>query len=78
MSVQDRVLETIGVSVGIDDRLELLGVLLGGFVAVAGLATIVGMTWVHKNSLTVAGVQILGSLLTVAIGLGLIWLVRTG
>lgn len=64
--------------VTVDDRLELLGLAVGGFLVLAGLATVAGTPWTHKATVAAAVVQVLGALGTAAIGAGLIWLTRTG
>ena len=59
------------------DKLDALGVLVGAFVALAGLGTLVGMAWQYTNSAVTMGFQILGALATVALGVGLAWLTHT-
>ncbi|MFB6147231.1 MAG: hypothetical protein ABEJ08_06035 [Halobacteriaceae archaeon] len=58
------------------DRLEVLGIAVGAFLALAGLGTLVGMPWQYANSTVVTVGQALGAALTVLLGAGLIWLVR--
>ena len=60
-----------------EDALEPLGILAGGFVALVGLATLVGMPWRYYNNLGAAVGQIIGALLVVAVGLGLVWVAQT-
>lgn len=59
------------------DRLEPLGVAAGAFLVVMSLLTVVGMPWTTNGSIAVSILQLLGILGTVAIGVGLVWLVRT-
>ncbi|MFC7044342.1 hypothetical protein ACFQH6_01995 [Halobacteriaceae archaeon GCM10025711] len=61
-----------------DDRLGLLGTLAGAFLVLAGLGTLVGMPWQYSGGgAGVAVGQILGAIATVAVGAGLVWLVRS-
>lgn len=59
------------------DRLELLGVLVGAFLVLAGLGTVVGQPWATAGSTVVAVLRILGALMAIAIGAGLVWTTRT-
>jgi hypothetical protein len=59
------------------DRLELLGLVTGAFLVLAGLGTVAGTPWTHKASIAASVIQVLGALGTAGIGAGLIWLVRT-
>ena len=82
MSIQDRVRETFGEGTSknwltIQDRLELFGVLAGAFVVLVGLGTLVGMPWTQYDSLAITIGRIIGTLGTIAVGLGIIWLVKT-
>ena len=58
-----------------DDRLSVIGTGLGAYLALAGLATLVGMPWQYGNSTAAAAGQIVGSLGLVALGIGLALLV---
>jgi hypothetical protein len=60
-----------------DDRLEPLGVLVGAFLVLFGLGTLVGQPWATKTSMLVFLVQLVGVGLLMAIGVGLVWLVRS-
>lgn len=60
-----------------DDSLDAYGVLVGAFVALVGVGTLVGMPWQYANSTAVTVLQILGALATVGIGVGLAWLAHT-
>ncbi len=82
MSIQDRVRETFAGGdaeslLQVDDRLELLGVAAGLFVVLVGLGTLVGMPWAHYDSLAITLGRIVGTLGTIAVGLGIVWLTRT-
>lgn len=57
-----------------DDSLDLYGVLVGVFVALVGLGTLVGMPWQYSNSTSVTVFQVLGALATIGVGAGLVWL----
>ncbi|MCG1004565.1 MULTISPECIES: hypothetical protein [Halobacterium] len=56
------------------DTLDVYGVLVGVFVALVGIATLVGMPWQYTNSGVVTVLQALGALGAVGIGAGLAWL----
>lgn len=48
---------------------------LGAFVALAGAATLIGMPWQYlSGGPLLAAVRILGTLLTVGVGVGVAWL----
>lgn len=74
--MQDR-LRTGLRGVEIDDRLELVGVAVGAALVLIGLATLLGTPWTHGGGIAVAVLQIVGSLATVGIGAGLVWLAQT-
>lgn len=59
------------------DRLEPLGVAAGVFLVVMSLLTVVGMPWSTNGSVAVSVLQLLGIVGTLAVGAGLVWLVRT-
>lgn len=56
------------------DRKRVLGVGLGAFILLAGLATLVGMPWRHVGGLGVGVLRALGALLSLGVGAGLAWL----
>lgn len=60
------------------DSLELLGVLGGGFVLLAALGTLAGLPWTTTEATGAAVVQTLGTLATIALGLGLIAIAYDG
>lgn len=64
-------------NVEFEDRLELFGLLAGGFLIVVGLATVAGAPWSHKASLGASLLQVVGALGTAAVGAGLLWLTQT-
>lgn len=59
------------------DRLDVFGVLVGAFVALVGLGTLVGMPWQYGAGGVVTVLQIFGALAAVALGVGLAWLTHT-
>ena len=65
--------------VDVADRLELLGVLAGGFLVVVSFGTLVGTPWTTNNDPLASAVQLVGVAATVAVGLVLVRLsyVRT-
>lgn len=56
------------------DKLDLYGVLVGAFLALVGLGTLVGMPWQYSGGNLVTVLQILGALSAIGIGVGLAWL----
>jgi hypothetical protein len=57
------------------DKLDLYGVLVGAFLALVGLGTLVGMPWQYSGGGGLVTVlQILGALSAIGIGVGLAWL----
>jgi len=58
-----------------DDRLSVIGTGVGVYLALAGLATLVGMPWQYGSSGLATAGQIVGSLALVGLGIGLAWLV---
>lgn len=59
-----------------DDRLELLGSVLGALLVVTGLGSLLGMPWATNPDLPAVFVGVVGTALTVGVGLALIRLVR--
>ncbi|WP_436936232.1 hypothetical protein [Halovenus marina] len=60
-----------------EDRLELLGVLAGGFIVLVALGTLAGTPWTTAKSGVVAGLQLLGIALALGIGVLLIAVTST-
>lgn len=58
------------------DRLEPLGIAAGAFLVVVGLGTVAAMPWTTNGSIIVSALQMLGVAATIALGVGLAWLVR--
>ena len=56
------------------DSLDVLGTILGVYVALAALATLVGMPWQTTGGVVVMVVQVVGSLLAVGVGVALLYL----
>jgi hypothetical protein len=61
-----------------EDTLELLGVLLGVFVVVVGVGSLVGTPWTTTEDTTAAAVQTVGIFLTIAVGVVLVVVAYTG
>lgn len=61
-----------------DDALEPLGVAAGAFLVLAGLGTVLGAPWATNPDLLAVFVNVIGSLATVALGVGLAYLSWTG
>lgn len=52
-----------------EDRLEVLGLLVGLFLAVAGVGTLLGQPWATAGSTTIALIQLVGIVVAVAVGI---------
>jgi hypothetical protein len=59
-------------AIDFEDRLALLGVLVGAFVIVVGLGTLLGTPWTTAASTSAVVVQLLGIVATIAVGVVLI------
>lgn len=55
-----------------EDRLELLGIIAGGFLVLAALGTLVGMPWATNEELVAVLVQMIGLAAMLAVGVALI------
>ena len=60
----------------ISGTFEPLGIAVGGFLVLVALGTLVGTPWQTNNDAVVSAVQLVGVLLTAAVGVGLVWLAR--
>jgi len=60
--------------IGAADKLEVLGVLVGAFLVVAALGTLVGTPWTTNNDALASAIQIVGVAAMIAVGIGLAWL----
>jgi sulfite exporter TauE/SafE len=60
-----------------EDRLEVLGLLAGAFLVLMGLGTIAGQPWTYFSDPLPAIGRVVGSLLAIAVGVGIAWVVRT-
>jgi len=58
------------------DSLDVLGTILGVYVALAALATLVGMPWQTTGGAVVMVVQVVGTILAVGVGVGLLYLLH--
>lgn len=56
-----------------DDPLEPLGVLVGIFLVIAGLGTLVTAPWAYYGSTGVTILRIVGTIGTILIGIGLLY-----
>lgn len=59
-----------------DDRLDVLGTLLGAFIVLGALGSLLGAPWDTNPDTLAVVLQLLGVVLTVVIGAGLLWLVQ--
>lgn len=59
------------------DRLDMVGVPVGIFLAIVGLGNLVGQPWQYSaGGAPVMILQIIGSLAAIALGIGLVYLVH--
>lgn len=59
-----------------DDRLDVLGVLAGAFVVVGALGSLLGAPWATNPDTLAVLAQLLGVVLTIAVGAALVWIVQ--
>ena len=59
------------------DRLELLGVVVGVFLILGSLGTLVGQPWATNPDVAAVLLQLVGVVLTIGLGAALIWIVRS-
>jgi len=62
----------------ISDTFEPLGIVVGAFLVLVAIGTIVGTPWQTNNDVLITVVQLLGVLATAAVGAALVWLARQG
>jgi len=67
----------MSVSERFDDRLEPVGIAVGVLLVLIGIATVAGTPWTVKGDAIASALQVLGVVLTVGIGVLLVWLSRT-
>jgi hypothetical protein len=58
-----------------EDRLSTIGTLVGAFLILSAVGTLIGTPWTYAQSSLVAVGQLVGIVATIAIGAGLVWLV---
>jgi hypothetical protein len=56
------------------DRLEPLGILLGGFLVLVALGTLAGTPWATGLSTGALALQLIGIVVLAALGVGIVWL----
>jgi len=61
-----------------DDTLEPLGIATGAFLVLVGFGTLLGAPWATNPNLGPVVITVLGSLLSMAVGVGLAYLSWTG
>lgn len=59
-----------------DDRLDVLGTFAAVFIVVGALGTLLGSPWETNPDTLAVIAQLLGVVLTVAVGAALLWIVR--
>lgn len=59
-------------AIDFEDNLAILGVLVGAFVVVVGLGTLLGQPWTTTENTSAVVVQLVGIVATIAIGVLLI------
>ncbi|MHB9287144.1 hypothetical protein ACKVMT_08900 [Halobacteriales archaeon Cl-PHB] len=60
-----------------EDTLEPLGTVVGALVALIGLGTLAGMPWTTNPDMAAVAVQLVGILLTIGVGVALVWFSQT-
>jgi len=58
------------------DRLEILGVAVGALLLLGGLGSLAGMPWQTNPDMPAVVTQLVGVVLSMAVGAVLIWIVR--
>jgi len=61
-----------------EDKLELLGVLAGGFIVITAFGTLIGLPWTTTGNTTAALIQVIGIFATIGIGIALIAITYAG
>ena len=56
-----------------EDTLEPLGTVVGSLVVLGALGTLAGMPWTTNPDLAAVALQLVGILLTIALGVALVW-----
>jgi len=59
------------------DRLEVLGIAVGALLVLGGLGSLAGMPWQTNPDVLAVLVQLLGVVLSMAVGAALVWIVRS-
>ncbi|MFB6311947.1 MAG: hypothetical protein ABEH64_12300 [Salinirussus sp.] len=60
----------------VGDRLETIGLVVGVILVIGAIGSIAGQPWQTNPDLAAVALQVLGSLLTIGLGVVLIWLAR--
>lgn len=60
-----------------EDRLEVLGLIVGAFVIIAGLGSLAGTPWSTARGAGPAVFQVAGIILMIALGVAIVVLTRT-
>jgi hypothetical protein len=63
-------------ALAVGDRLEVLGLIVGALLLLGGLGSLYGMPWETNPDTLAVIVQLLGVVLSIAVGAALVWLVR--
>lgn len=58
------------------DRLEVIGVVVGVLLILGSLGTLVGQPWATNPDIAAVLVQLVGVVLTIGLGAAIIWIVR--
>jgi len=61
-------------NVDVTDRMEVLGLLVGALLVLAGLGTVVGQPWTQVTNMGVAVGELFGALMAIGIGVLLVLL----
>jgi hypothetical protein len=61
----------------VGDRLETLGLAVGAVLILGSLGTLAGMPWQTNPDVGAVALQLLGVVLTVGLGVAMVWIGRT-
>jgi hypothetical protein len=57
--------------IGATDRLEPFGILVGAFLVLVGIGSVIGLPWATNDSVVASAIQLIGIAAMIALGIGL-------